>query len=232
VVAAVTVGCADAPAAHAIRSAAREQPEVTMDAAVRPADGGLLVEYRIRNDDTLALGLFNRLPVVGPTGAVTYAGAAYIDFDAARASVHVRHVVLPVPDGLDIAARPVPYLTRVDPGQTHTETVWLAVPIAVCNPLRAALLSARGGGRMVVASRPGRAARLTVSVGVVALRPEWRLLAAAEAEPRVLRLWPPGPGVDAQVVHERTLRLPRSVQVLDYAPVSARSEPSNAAPRC
>jgi hypothetical protein len=181
---------------------------------------GLSVSYTVRNEGTREVCLFNVLPdpVPGET-MVIRASTAYVEIE--DGTLHVRKMVLPLPEVLRMAERPTPFITRVPPGRTFTEKIVLPVPVSVESPFRHALLSASApDGTRVIAAAATQATAVTLSIGAFALDPAWKLISLAPDYPDVYRVWPPGPAVDAQVILTLTWRDLPPIPVLDYEVVA------------
>jgi hypothetical protein len=180
----------------------------------------LRLSYVVRNDGDKELGLFNVLPDVEPDGTLALrASTAYVDIG--EGTLHISKLVLPLPEGLRMAERPIPYVTRVPRGGEFTEEIVLRVPVSVNSPFRRASLEASAPeGTEVIANAPAVATTVTLSIGAFVCEPTWKLIPLAPEFPDVYRIWPPGPAVDAQRI--LTLSWPglEPVPVLDYAVVA------------
>lgn len=180
---------------------------------------GLRVVYEVRNPSSVDIGLFNRIQSFKVDGTASFAPEnVYVDLDGE--TLHLRKMVLPVPEGLRMTARITPSITLLPGGHVFREEFFLETPVAVCNPLRRAHLSLGAPGSAVVAGCAATVTEIVLSVGVFAVDPAWHFTAVSPAHPAVYEVWPTGPAVDHQVVLTQTVRLARPVSVLDYRVVS------------
>jgi len=121
-------------------------------------------------------------------------------------------MILPVPEGLRMAARMIPAVTPVAPGAVFQEEVKVPLPVVANNPLRRAKMVGDAEGRPVVADvlRRGDAARF--SLGFFFVEPGMRL--DPTDAPEVFQVYPPP--LDRQLLLSEALAMPAPVAALDY----------------
>lgn len=96
---------------------------------VERTEAGLALTYEVHNHGEQALWLLDRLFEHGPTGSPQLApDKAYVEL-LGGGRVVVSRMLHPVPDNLLVEAPEVPAVTRVEPGQTASRRVVLAVPL-------------------------------------------------------------------------------------------------------
>ena len=179
---------------------------------------GLRVAYAMQNTVDSDVGIFNRIELTGKDGTPTVRPEnAYIDLEGS--TLRIQKMVLPIPEGLAMTARPVPYVTRLPPGQVFREEFVLSLPIRTYNPMKRAELAAASPRATIVADDPKSANSVAFYVGVFQSRPGTKFIPVLEEFPDVYRFWPPGPGVDAQIVLSESMSLAVPIPVLDYRAV-------------
>jgi hypothetical protein len=182
-------------------------------------DCGIVVErdklrvlYEVRNQSGSDVGLFNRLtpleankpPAPGPDNV-------YIDFDSGL--LELMKQVLPVPRGMQVSAQYVPLVSKLPHGERFREEFAVPLPAKVNNPMRQMVLTAANRGSIIVPENPTEAHQVRVCIGAFAVEPGARFIEDSGA----LRVWPPGPAVDGQIVLSKTIDLPHRVPVLSFA---------------
>ncbi len=179
----------------------------------------LVFEYALDNGTATPVAAFNRFASVSAEGAPRVsADAAWIDLVGDTLTVLM--AVAPVPAGLRVASRELPYVTPVAARERFVERVRLARPVPVRSPYRHALMQATAPAMHTVAPvKATQAARLRLDLGVFVVAPP---IALREDAPGVLRPWPPGPAVSQSVLLSVELALPASLDVLDYDAVPIR----------
>jgi len=194
---------------------------LTFACTLKEEQNRLAVTYTVGNHGAIDVGVFNRIESAEPNGAMKYpSNLVYVDLE--DSTLRVRKMVLPIPFGLTMTVRPVPYVTRVGPQQSFTEEFSLEAPIAAYDPLTRAALAGANPGADVVANRPEQARRLIFSVGVFRSDPGFRFIPVSHQDPDIYRVWPPGPPVDRQQVLSKEFVLATPITVLDYRAVPRR----------
>jgi hypothetical protein len=187
------------------------QNGVTLESTIGLGPDRLMLVYVVRNGSGREIGLFNRIPLLSPEGKASFPpDHVYIDIE--ETTLHFKKMILPVPEGLRMAFRPVPAVMRVEHGAVFQEEVKVALPAVANNPLRRAKMVGEAGGRPVVADvlRRGDAARF--SLGFFFVEPGMRL--DATGTPEVFQVYPPP--IDGQLLLSEALVMPAPVAALDY----------------
>jgi hypothetical protein len=199
------------PACAALRGA----DPISFSCEIKRVKTGLTVTYAIRNDSAGDIGLFNRIPTIENYRETGFRPEnTYIDFQGS--SLLLRKMALPLPSGVRMTVRPVPYVTRVGNGQTYREEMTFSEPISVDDPMRRASIAAASPGRVVKATRRREAASIIFSLGYFRGDPGVRFDAVSPQYPDIYRVWPPGPPVDRQQILTKTVSLSPPVTVMDY----------------
>ena len=193
---------------------------VVFECAVLQSSTELLVEYRISNQSDQTIGIFNRLPVIAIDGARSYPpDAVYVDFK--DGALLLQKLVLPIPDGLSMAMREAPDVTRLLPNEKIQERFGIALPAKAQNPLRRAAMVGAARGAEVAADDPKTAHQVVVSVGFFPSEPTYRFTSISNDLHDTYRVWPPGPSVDHQQILSKTIVLKEPIRVLDYRVTSS-----------
>jgi hypothetical protein len=195
----------------------QDSPVATLSCRIEQIADSLRVAYVVRNTSNSDVGIFNRLEDGGRGGAPFRPENAYIDLEGT--TLRVQKIVLPVPKGLAMTARPVPNVTRLPPGQDFREDLSLPLPIPVYNPLRRAELAAASPRETIVAAYPKIASTVELDIGVFESSPVIKFIPISAEFPDIYRLWPPGPPVDNQIVLSETVNLASTIAVLDYGAI-------------
>ena len=108
-------------------------PDADLQIDVRPSSQALLVEYRFTNRSRRTAFLFNVIHRAGPSGnREPDVNLVYVQL--AGDSVVLSKKIIPVPPDIDVEKPDVPYVTRVDPGQTFAETINAPLPLKLYAP--------------------------------------------------------------------------------------------------
>lgn len=175
----------------------------------------LRVSYTVKNASAAAIGLFNRIPSVLLDGRVNLAPEV-IYVDVKDNVLELSKLVLPIPDGLQVAARILPHVSKVDAGKEFKEEITLRIPVEVFQPYRRALLKGKNPTADIVADKALKVEAIQVSIGVFPTDSHTKFVPVSPAYPDVFDVWPPGPAYEGQVVFTHSAKLPAPVAVLDY----------------
>lgn len=193
---------------------------VAFECAMLQSQTELRIEYRISNQSGREIGIFNRLRTVTIDGSMSFPpDAVYVD--RKEDTLLLQKLVLPIPEGLAMAERETPNVTRLAPNQIFQERFSVSLPAKVQNPLRRAAMVGEAGGLEVFAVQPETVRQVVVSVGFFPGDPNYQFISISNAFPDVYRMWPPGPPVDHQQILSKTLALKEPIQVLDYRVVGS-----------
>jgi hypothetical protein len=187
------------------------QNGVILESTIGLGPDGLKLFYVVRNGSGREIGLLNRIPLLSPDGKASFPpDHLYIEIE--ETTIHFKKMILPVPEGLRMAARPVPAVMRVPHGAMFQEEVKVPLPVVVHSPLRRAQMVGDAEGKPVVADvlRRGDAARF--SLGFFFVEPGMRL--DPTDTPEVFQVYPPP--LDRQLLLSEALAMPAPVAVLDY----------------
>ena len=194
-------------------------PEVTFTCILKEEPKRLTVSYTIANGGDNEVGVFNRIESPQPNHPLTFPpNLVYVDREGSV--VEMKKVVLPIPSGLTMTMRPVPYLTRISPHRSLTEEFSVDLPISAYNPVKRADLAGNNPTADVTASNPEPVSKVVVSIGVFKSDASVKFISVSPDYPDVYRVWPPGPPIDRQLVLSKEFVLARPVTVLDYRAVS------------
>jgi hypothetical protein len=101
--------------------------------AAQPEHNALTLGYEFTNRSGKTAFLFNLLHRTGPSGGdEPNPDLVYVHQNGGLLVVAKR--VLPVPDNIDVEKPDVPYVTRVDPGQSFREKLTLPLPLTLWSP--------------------------------------------------------------------------------------------------
>ena len=174
---------------------------IDFDCSLRASADALEITYSLRNLGPFEFGVFNRIRSVGPDGAPIFsADTIYLEIDAGV--LRAQKVALPVPRGLQMAARSPPHVSRLMPMGLLTEIVVIPTPVKEMQPYKRALFSGQA-----VADVPGEFVSAIVSVGVFRVDAGCRLAAENPAHPTVLTAVDAGIAVARQQVLTKTIPL-------------------------
>jgi hypothetical protein len=187
--------------------------QFTCTVKVEPA--ALRVAYSVKNGGAKTIGLFNRIQSVLMDGRVNLSPDV-IYVDVKDNVLELSKLVLPIPDGLQMAVRVLPHVSKVDAGKEFKEEITLRVPVEVFQPYRRALLKGQNPEGDIVADKPLKVEQIQVSIGAFAADSHTKFVPVSPAYPDVFDVWPPGPAYDGQVVLIHRAKLPAPVAVLDY----------------
>lgn len=191
---------------------------VKLTASASVDGSSLAIDYRIANGSDAPIALLNRIFDLDASGQpVSKPEMAYIDVDGD--ALVVRKSVQPIPPGLGVAEKVLPWATRVDAGASFEERFVLPIPVKVFHPYLAVSLRHAGGGtHTVVASLARKVTSVKLGVGVVPLSAPIKLdrVSAAGEEPEVFRVSPPGIAAHRLVELWATVALGAGVEALDY----------------
>jgi hypothetical protein len=108
--------------------------------SVQAGPGKLSLGYEFRNGSARTAFLFNVLHRPGTSGGPqTHSNLVYV-LESGGTLVLAKKVI-PVPAEVDVEKPDVPYVTRVDPGQTFRERIDLPLPLQLWSPYPAAPVS-------------------------------------------------------------------------------------------
>lgn len=182
---------------------------------IRRLKEGLLVSYAVQNNSGGEIGLFNRIPTVANNRETGFRPEnTYIDFQGS--ALLLRKMALPLPAGINMGGRSLPYVTRVAKGETYREALRFIEPILVDDPMRLAAMAAALPGKAIKATRRREATSVIFSLGFFRSDASIRFDPVSAQYPDVYRVWPPGPPVDRQQVLTKTVSLTPSAAVMDY----------------
>jgi hypothetical protein len=199
------------PACAALRAA----DPISFSCEIKRVKAGLTLTYSVLNNSGDEIGLFNRIPTVENYRETGFRPEnTYIDFHGS--SLLLRKMALPLPFGVNMTIRPLPYVTRVGNGQAYREELTFSEPISVDDPMRRASMAAASPGKTVKAIRRREAASVIFSLGFFRSGPGIRFEAVSAQYPDVFRVWPPGPPVDRQQILTKTISLTPPATVMDY----------------
>lgn len=112
--------------------------DCTLTVQVTPTAESLHLQYHVRNTSPRPLYLLNQLwenawRNTTRNQLIFYTLPNLVNVEASAEAVTVSKKVVDVPPGLLVEARRIPLMTRVAPGDEHTETVILALPLQLNN---------------------------------------------------------------------------------------------------
>lgn len=189
---------------------------------VRPAAAALTVSYRVSNVTGDEWGVFTRLPEKATDGSLKLsADTAFVEVADGR--LRVEKGILDVPDGLKVAVRSAPFVSRLAAGQEWQEDIRLPLPLKVSHPYRRALVVATApGGSAVVPQEPVMVREVEVVIGVFPVMPDVNLRPVSPATPTLFVVYPPGVAADRQVQLRQKVKLPDELLALDYGVVKPK----------
>lgn len=191
------------------------QSGVILECTIALASDSLQLVYIVRNGANREIGLFNRVPEAGPGAPPTFApDNLYTDLE--QNVLHLRKMVLPMPEGLQMSGRPVPGIILLAAGAVFEEELTVVIPAVVNHPFRQALLVAKSQGGQVVTDQLRAANVVKFSVGLFLSDPAFRFEPVSSDHPDVFSVFPPGPAVDRQMILSESMNLPTTIPVLDY----------------
>ena len=175
----------------------------------------LKVFYTIKNRTGDDLGIFNCIATTNLDGTINYSpNNVYVDLE--NSILLVRKMILPIPEGLNVAERMVPFVTVVRDGEEFNEAFSVAIPVKVCNPYKRALIAAKSPGAEVVPIEKKMATSIQVCIGVCSLGSDIKIYPVSRVYNDIFRIWPPGVCIDRQVVLSKKFDLEKPILVLDY----------------
>ena len=183
--------------------------------------GELRVASGVTNAGNLDVGLFDQIMSVRLDGVPEFPSRnVYIDWihqeGAADGIVHLQKCVLPIPEGLQMAERPVPYVTLLKHDEKVKCEFSVPIPIAVCNPLRRAVLSASAQNAEVLPRMKKTVRVVRFSVGAFFSDAQTQFIPVSPDYPGVFRVWPPGPHADRQILLTEDTTVDEPLTTLDY----------------
>lgn len=185
---------------------------VTLEAAFSRSADRMRVHYTVRNEGAQPIGVFRHLP--SPDSAGPGLSPDHVFRDLEDGTLRLRKLAPELPEGVEMAERPLPFVSRLEPGESLEEEFSVSVPVRVNDPVRRARMGARPGRRLV-ADRPAMARRIVLSIGVFDIDSSLRLIPLTPEYPGVYRVWPPGPAVDRQRILSVGTDLDADLPVLD-----------------
>jgi len=198
------------PACAALRAA----DPISFSCEIQRVKTGLTVNYVVRNDSAGDIGLFNRIPTIENYRETGFRPEnTYIDLQGS--TLLLRRMALPLPSGVNMTIRPIPYVTRVAKGQSYREELMFSEPISVDDPMRRAVLAKTSPGRVPVPRRR-QAESATLSLGIFQIDAEVRLTSVSAQYPDIYTVWPPGPPVDKQQILTKTVSFSPPLTIIDY----------------
>lgn len=105
---------------------------VILRAATAVQDNILVIEYEIENGRSDAIYLANRLFQWTHAGLSVDANLVYTEVKEGQ--LRLTKACLPVPEHIKVESPDVPYLNRVEAGETFTETLSLLLPLQPFHP--------------------------------------------------------------------------------------------------
>lgn len=119
-------------------SPAQPPPLVTaqdcdLRAAAQSAPDALTVGYEFRNRSSKTAFLFNLLHRTGPSGGPE-PSTDLVYIHASGGNLVLSKKIFPVPANIDVEKPNVPYVTRVEPGQTFREKFTVPLPLKPYTP--------------------------------------------------------------------------------------------------
>jgi hypothetical protein len=175
----------------------------------------LVLTCRFRNLTGGDLALATRLSDTHPDGSLRLTpAAAYLE--VRDGVLVVEKSVLAVPEGLQVAERVVPLVSRVPNLEEWQEEIRLPVPPRVCHPYRRALLAAANIGGDVNADTPAVVDEVEVVFGAYPLADDLALSAVSPAFSNVFHIFPPGVAASRQMLLKKRVKLSGELLVLDY----------------
>lgn len=190
---------------------------VRLEIHARVEASAVVVDYRLTHQGEGELGVFDRLSSTAADGA-SHLLPETVYVDPEGHVLHLKKLVLPKPEGLQMAAQIVPGIVILRQGETLAEQIRVPVPVPANNPNRLAMLVNEAGGATFHASQPAEATAVRLSLGIFRHEGSEKLIELSPAFPGVYRIWPPGPSVARQVVVSADAPLAPPVTMLDYAP--------------
>jgi hypothetical protein len=173
------------------------------------AEHSLKVGYAVENPTEFTLALLNRVPMTEHDMSVRIpVEGAFIELSGEQ--LIIRKNLLTLPEGMQAAANPVPFMMEVAPGGRFAEQFELATPVRVNHPFVEALI-ARGhpfeDARPVI---PAQATKVTFELGAFAVYGSTKLASLGAQYPGVFRLAGAMPPIRT-FVHNEKLKAPISV---------------------
>jgi hypothetical protein len=188
--------------------------DVALDLAVEQRRDGLKIRYSVHNRGPADIVLFNRLGLNGLDGRIVYSpDFVYIDYESG--SVHFRKMALPLPERTRIETRDTPEVIRLPGGQAFSEEFFAREPIAVRNPMKSMHVSSLSPDRNAEALDFRSASEARVSIGFIPVDSAMTFVSTCPEYPETSYCFT---NLDNQVVLSKTVRLDRSVVVVDYSP--------------
>jgi len=192
-----------------------------LSCVIRQESGALHLAYEVKNTGNLDVGLFDQIMSVRLDGVPEFPTRnVYIDWidqeDRDAGMLHLQKCVLPVPEGLQMAERPVPYVTLLKHDEKVKREFSVPIPIAVCNPLRRAVLSASAQDAEVLPRMKKTVRVVRFSVGAFFSDAQTQFIPISPDYPGVFRVWPPGPPADRQILLTEDTTVDEPLTTLDY----------------
>jgi hypothetical protein len=189
-------------------------PELGVTA--RLAQYELVLSCRFRNLTGGDLAVATRLYQTNPDGSLNLVpSAAYLDVKGGV--LVVEKSILAVPEGLRVAERVAPLVSRVPNLAAWQEDIRLPVPPRVCHPYRRALAAAADPGADVNADSPVSVSEVEVVFGAYPLADDLNLSPVSPAFPNVFHIFPPGVASSRQMLLRKRVKLTAPIVVLDYS---------------
>lgn len=195
---------------------------LSLRAEISQTGTSLTVRYELRNASSSEIAVLNHIPSPTPQQEPDLSpNDVYIAVE--NDEVHLRKTVLRIPDGLEMAELPLPWVSRVLPGETFAETFAIPVPVRANDPIQFATLAATNPHARIVPHRRLRTHTVVFQLGVVPVGSNVRLIPVSVEGQEIYRLWPPGPALDNLVLLCRRLTLEAEVTAFDYVAESRGS---------
>lgn len=189
-------------------------PELAVTARLSQYE--LVLSCKVRNLTGGDLALATRLYDTSPDGSLRLTpAAAYLEVTGGVLVVEKSD--LAVPEGLQVAERVMPLVSRVPNLEEWKEDLRLPVPPLVCHPYRRALMAAADPGADVNADSPVTVTEVEVVFGAYPLADDLNLSPVSPAFPNVFHIFPPGVAGSRQVLLRKRLKLTAPMVVLDYS---------------
>jgi hypothetical protein len=189
-------------------------PELTVTARLSQYE--LVLSCRFRNVSGGDLAVATRLYDTYPDGSLRLTpSTAYLEVK--DGVLVVEKSDLAVPEGLQVAERVMPLVSRVPNMEEWKEDLRLPVPPRVCHPYRRALVAAADPGSDVNADTPKAVTEVEVVFGAYPLAADLNLSPVSPAFPNVFHIFPPGVAGSRQVLLKARVKLPGELMVLDYS---------------